>query len=138
LGDLLTNAKKAEPRRRAGKIVGKMRSMRFAARKPCRQTAKIVTDSGTAIGCTVADLSSTGAKLLVSSDVSQANMPDSFWLTLKLDGVSVRCRAAWRGDGCMGVQFTSPMQPMAVQPPRRNRPKVPAQAPRKSLFGLKF
>lgn len=53
-------------------------------------------------GCTVADISVSGARLLVPRPEA---VPDQFELITDLSGNSRRCRAIWREGGQVGVEF---------------------------------
>ena len=75
---------------------------RGVQRRTTLKGAKIVFNAGrSTIDCTVRNLSSTGAKLLVSSVVG---IPDTF--DLLLDGHSKQpCRVKWRRLKEIGVEF---------------------------------
>lgn len=53
-------------------------------------------------GCTIADISISGARLLVPRSDA---VPDQFELATDLSGGSRRCRTVWREDGQIGVEF---------------------------------
>jgi hypothetical protein len=65
-----------------------------------RSRAQIVVLGHEAIGCSVADISATGARVLVDQT---AAVPDSF--ILKLKGRARRCSVVWRGTGQVGLAF---------------------------------
>lgn len=76
-------------------------------RKPRRQfhyEAKIVTgESDPLIGCTIADVSHSGARLVLDND---DNLPDKFTLLLSRNGrARRRCRVVWRTGLTVGVEF---------------------------------
>jgi len=75
---------------------------RNAQRRSTLKGGKIVFNAGrSTIDCTIRNLSSTGAKLLVSSVVG---IPDTF--DLLLDGHSKQpCRIQWRRLKEIGVEF---------------------------------
>jgi len=75
---------------------------RNAQRRSTLKGGKIVFNAGrSTIDCTIRNLSSTGAKLLVSSVVG---IPDTF--DLLLDGHSKQpCRIKWRRLKEIGVEF---------------------------------
>jgi hypothetical protein len=53
------------------------------------------------MACSIADVSETGAKLLVKDP---ASLPDEFLLRLNPD-LRKWCRVVWRGDGQIGIEF---------------------------------
>ena len=70
-----------------------------------RRTLKAGTISlhlGGAIDCKIRNLSSTGARLEVTS---QLGIPDSFILLTKPDRIQHPCRVKWRKDHHIGVVF---------------------------------
>ena len=73
---------------------------RMAKRYRTRSRAQIVVLGHEAIGCCVADISATGARVLVDP---AASVPDSF--ILKLKGRARRCSVVWRGTGQVGLAF---------------------------------
>jgi hypothetical protein len=73
---------------------------RMARRYRTRSRAQIVVLGDEAIGCSVADISATGARVLVDP---AASVPDSF--ILKLRGRARRCSVVWRGVGQVGLAF---------------------------------
>lgn len=66
------------------------------------------------IPCTVRDLSDTGCRLAAEAWTS---IPDTFELSIDLDGLSASCAVVWRRDGEVGVKFASP--PTRGQPSRQ-------------------
>jgi hypothetical protein len=60
------------------------------------------------IDCQVANLSPTGARLQVAS---QIGIPDDFVLWIEFDDVKVPCRVIWRTARHMGVEFNTQAQP---------------------------
>lgn len=64
--------------------------------------------------CTVRDLSETGARLTADTP---SGVPDTFRLTIELDGIEVQCEVVWRRSGQVGVRFIS--APRAIEPRRR-------------------
>ncbi|WP_409565798.1 PilZ domain-containing protein [Methylobacterium sp. J-077] len=74
-----------------------------SARSPVSKVA-VISHGGWMAGCTVADISVSGARLLVSRLEA---VPDQFELATDLSGGSRRCRAVWREDGQIGVEFIS-------------------------------
>jgi hypothetical protein len=57
------------------------------------------------VTCTIRNMSSKGAKLVVSS---QAGLPNSFELELESGGPPRSCRVIWRRDNEIGVNFVDP------------------------------
>jgi hypothetical protein len=79
-------------------------------RKPRRQfhyNANILTDGKSpARTCAIADISETGARLLLESD---SELPDRFILLLSRNGDARRkCRVVWRDGLVVGVEFPIP------------------------------
>jgi hypothetical protein len=80
-----------------------MDNRRRALRVNFVKSAQLVTADGKIIRrCEVRDLSSRGAKLLLSD---HADLPDDVMLHLPLDGVTWPCRIMRRRGGEIGVQF---------------------------------
>ena len=81
-----------------------LRDKRRAPRKSIRHNGWIATSGATApIGCTVSDISDTGARL----DVSEPDqLPEKFMLLLSRNATPRRsCRVIWRGRTQIGVAF---------------------------------
>lgn len=91
---------------------------RRATRKVMRTLGEIVQDGkdhGT--GCTVLDMSASGARLKVDGAVRRAFtptvvIPETFRLLIARDNISIDCRLAWRDNDMIGVSFTSTFRPM--------------------------
>ena len=91
---------------------------RRATRKVMRTLGEIVPDGkdhGT--GCTVLDMSASGARLKVDGAVRKAfaptlAIPDAFRLLIARDNISIDCRLAWRDNDMIGVSFTSTFRPI--------------------------
>lgn len=67
------------------------------------KTADILFDTmGNGCECAVVDISDGGACLLVEST---ATLPEEFDLTAHRDGLTRRCRVAWRSAHKVGVSF---------------------------------
>jgi hypothetical protein len=75
-------------------------------------------------GCTVRDLSSTGARLRADGSVG---IPDTFKLIIELDGLEADCEVVWRKDSEVGARFVG--APRIVTPKRTQiiSPVVPPQ-----------
>lgn len=73
--------------------------------RPHRQSVSrsaVISRDGWMTGCSVADISVGGARLLVSGCVT---VPDQFELQTSLSGNLRRCRTVWREEGQVGVEF---------------------------------
>jgi hypothetical protein len=57
---------------------------------------------GSAIDCTIRNVSNNGAALDVASPVG---IPEKFTLVLPSDGLTFRCRVVWRKERRIGVVF---------------------------------
>ena len=58
--------------------------------------------------CTIADISETGARLVLDSD---DGLPERFFLLLSLNGGARRhCRVVWRNGASVGVEFVGAQQ----------------------------
>ena len=66
-------------------------------------------DRHSTLACGVRNMSASGARLLVEGSVSA---PDTFVLTVALDGLEADCQVVWRKEGEIGVRFVS--KPRAV------------------------
>jgi PilZ domain len=78
-----------------------MSEKRAAARRRVLKAAKIEF-TGSAIDCTVRNLSKLGAALNVASPVG---IPDEFVLVIPGDGLRVPCRVVWRKPDQIGIRF---------------------------------
>ena len=98
---------------------------RRALRKPMRTLAEIVSDGSSAsIGCTVLDMSGSGARLRVAGAVRKPfepefEIPETFRLLVPRDNISIDCRLAWREGDMVGVAFTSAFKPIKAAAARR-------------------
>ena len=80
-----------------------MEERRRVPRHRTLKSGKIVAQSGRwALDCTVRNLSTQGALLLVRS---LAAIPEKFDLVLETTGEHHTCRVAWRGTDRVGVEF---------------------------------
>jgi PilZ domain len=80
-----------------------MEERRRVSRHRTLKSGKIVVQSGrSVVDCTVRNLSTHGALLVVRS---LAGIPEEFDLVLETSGAHHACRIAWRGDDRMGVEF---------------------------------
>ena len=64
--------------------------------------AAVISYGGWMAGCTIADISVSGARLLVARSKA---VPDQFELATDLFSSPRRCRTVWREDGQIGVEF---------------------------------
>jgi len=88
-------------------IVGNYRNraeLRKIPRRHFHYTAKIIVDDTTPpIGCSIADISETGARVVLQSE---AELPETFWLLLTANGQARRhCRTVWRTGLELGIEF---------------------------------
>jgi hypothetical protein len=90
---------------------------RKTPRHALRYSAWIGTgDNAPLRGCIVSDISEGGARLDVESAVE---LPDQFQLLLSCrDGIYRQCRAVWRTNNQIGVQFESPAERWAARADR--------------------
>lgn len=80
-----------------------MEERRRASRHRTLKSGKIMVQSGRrVVDCTVRNLSTSGALLLVRS---LAGIPEKFDLVLETTGEHHLCRVAWRGGDRLGVEF---------------------------------
>ena len=80
-----------------------MLEQRKHSRHRTLKTGQIVFNHRTSvISCTVRNLSDAGACLQVASSVG---VPNSFDLTIELDGSSRPCNVTWRSEQRIGVAF---------------------------------
>ena len=91
---------------------------RRSTRKPIRTLGEIVPEGREhGMGCTVLDMSASGAKLKVEGAVRKAfapvvAIPETFRLLIARDGIAIDCRLAWRDNDTIGVAFTSAFLPI--------------------------
>ena len=77
---------------------------RAAPRRRVLKGGRIVINDGfSTFQCTVRNLSDTGARLKVASVIG---IPDAFELLMD-DGRKFACRAVWKTEGEIGVEFDS-------------------------------
>jgi hypothetical protein len=79
-----------------------MAKTRIAPRHRISKAARIEFTGGRPIDCVVRDLSLTGAKIQVST---QVGVPKCFVLVIPDDGLRLPSRVAWRKDFHVGVAF---------------------------------
>jgi hypothetical protein len=73
---------------------------RFRVRKPAS-----VEHWGLKVGCTVCDISITGAALEFPEPIRTLRIPDRFTLVIPEDALNLFCRVVWRRDYRMGITF---------------------------------
>jgi len=79
------------------------REKRIARRQPLRYSAWVAVTPTKRFGCTVSDVSQTGARLDVNDSTA---VPDRFVLLLSSNGAARRfCRVMWRKPNQVGVKF---------------------------------
>ncbi len=92
--------------------------LRTAKRQRVLKSAKIVLDDWRVVDCTVRDLSESGVKLLVSSNL---NLPDKFRLLMTAEHTIRPVEVAWKGIDMIGVAFLGPAE---KAPLRKFKPAV--------------
>lgn len=100
---------------------------RIAPRRRMLKSGKIAyNDRYVTIGCTVRDISATGARLRVEGSVTA---PDSFELLIALDGLEANCQVVWRRDADIGVKFIGAPRTVAPKQTQSITASVPVTAP---------
>lgn len=100
---------------------------RIAPRRRTLKAGKIAyNDRHVTIGCTVRDVSATGARLRVEGSVSA---PDTFELLIDLDGLEANCQVVWRNGPDVGVRFLAAPRMAASKRAQVINPLTPAKAP---------
>ena len=79
-----------------------MEEGRIATRRKVLKAGSIVLVNGGVIGCTIRNLSSTGASLEVTSPMG---IPDEFSLTIEMEHRTRSCKVVWRKEKRIGVAF---------------------------------
>jgi PilZ domain len=79
-----------------------MDDIRTAPRRKVLKAGSIVLKQGGAIGCTIRNLSTTGASVEVTSPMS---IPDEFSLMIEMEHRKRPCKVVWRKDKRIGVAF---------------------------------
>lgn len=80
-----------------------MEEKRKIPRRRVLKEGKIVYADGLRVlDCTIRDMSTSGARLLISSTVG---LPDTFQLYEKSSGLLYPARIAWRQTNSLGVEF---------------------------------
>ncbi len=69
------------------------------------------------IACTIADMSGTGARLVLPISTAQSfgdleHLPDQLVLVIRTDRVQLDCEIKWRRVGSLGVRFLGPPAPL--------------------------
>jgi len=100
---------------------------RIAPRRRMLKAGKIAyNDRHVTIGCTVRDISATGARLRVEGSVTA---PDTFELLIQLDGLEANCQVVWRSGSDVGVKFLGAPRTVTVKRAQVINPLAPAAAP---------
>ena len=84
--------------------VRSMSAVRVRSRRHVTSKAAVISHEGYVVGCTVADVSVGGARLLVADS---AAIPSQFELQTKPSGSLLQCRTIWRDDGQVGIEFVN-------------------------------
>lgn len=69
------------------------------------------------VPCTIADMSGTGARLVLPATTSQTfgdleHLPKQITLVMRADRMQVECEIKWRRTGSLGVRFLGPPVPL--------------------------
>jgi hypothetical protein len=90
-------------------VIGSYRNRAELRKKPRRQfhyNARIMIGKTEPIACAIADISDSGARLLLQND---EQLPEDFLLLLTTNGEARRrCRTIWRNGLTVGVAFRQP------------------------------
>jgi hypothetical protein len=90
-------------------MVGNLRNraeLRRKQRRPCHHTASVLVSEKSWCPCAIADISETGARIVLASDIA---LPERFMLLLSRNGEARRvCRLVWRKGLIVGVEFPQP------------------------------
>jgi hypothetical protein len=78
------------------------------------------------VGCTVRDLSATGARLRVEGSLT---VPDTFELIIELDGLEANCQVVWRSGSEVGVRFLHAPRMVSARRTQVINPLTPAKQP---------
>ena len=100
---------------------------RVAPRRRMLKSGKIAySDRHVTIGCTVRDMSATGARLRVEGSVTA---PDTFELLIALDGLEANCQVVWRREADIGVRFIGAPRTVAPKRTQSITAVAPVQTP---------
>ena len=83
-------------------------------------------DRHSTLACGVRNISASGARLLVEGSVSP---PDTFLLTVALDGLEADCQVVWRKAGEIGVRFVSTPRDITASRTQVVDPLAPSRSP---------
>lgn len=90
---------------------GAMLASKINSRDPRHRTLKSglikYANGSITANCVVRDLSTTGAKLKIDTDIL---VPDRFQLEIPMDSLLVNCVVRWRAAHVLGIQFEGPME----------------------------
>ncbi|MBI3700951.1 MAG: PilZ domain-containing protein [Afipia sp.] len=79
-----------------------VKETRTASRRKVLKAGSIILPNGGVIGCTIRNLSNSGAALEVTSPVG---IPDGFSLMIEMEHRKRTCKVIWRRDRRIGVSF---------------------------------
>lgn len=79
-----------------------MEEVRTATRRKVLKAGSIVLANGGVIGCTIRNLSTTGASVEVTTPMG---IPDEFSLTVEMEHRTRPCKVVWRKETRIGVAF---------------------------------
>lgn len=96
---------------------------RVGNRRPMKVGGNIGLDESHWLGCTVLDMSASGAMLQVPEPSHPRDaVPDHFYLVIDnlLERCVVSCRVCWRHGDRLGVQFMGPIEATLKKAPARS------------------
>lgn len=100
---------------------------RIAPRRRMLKSGTVAySDRHVTIGCTVRDMSATGARLRMEGSIAA---PDTFELLIPLDGVEANCQVVWRAGADLGVKFLAAPRIVAAKRQQVITALTPAKAP---------
>lgn len=99
---------------------------RAARRRVLKAGLAASNDRHLTVNCTVRDLSDTGARLKTEGSVG---VPDTFELTIEVDGLEASCAVVWRSGQEVGVKFLAAPRKVAARRAQIINPMVPASQP---------
>ena len=79
-----------------------MEEVRTAARRKVLKAGSIALANGGVIGCTIRNISTSGASVEVTSSMG---IPDEFTLMIEMEHRKRPCKVVWRKDKRIGVTF---------------------------------
>ena len=97
---------------------------RKSPRKHLKYPARILSGDDTPRMCTLADISATGARVVI---VRPDDIPNEVTLLLSNGGARRRCRIAWRNGKEFGLEFLPDFERAAKPSATTARPSVDAK-----------